>query len=147
VVGAVVLDWDGTGWDEEPFPWTSTLRSGSADATAVSCAPSSDRCVVVNGSGASVRSPGGGWSAEQQIDPGGELDAISCPTTSFCLAADAGGSVVTWDGSSWSAPTRVVPAPTQYPDLGTSVSCPTARFCMVLSGDGDYATYAAPSAP
>jgi hypothetical protein len=88
---------------------------------------------------------GQAWTSGGTIDPGGVLNAISCPTASFCLATDTGGRALTWNGSSWSSPRQVIPQAIQYPGSGTFVSCPTASFCMVMNGDGDYATYAAPA--
>jgi hypothetical protein len=144
VVGASVLDWNGSEWTREALPWTSTLVSGPTDPTAIAC-PSPTQCVIVNGTGVSIRTGSGGWSAEQSIDPHGGLDSVACPTTSFCLAADEDGSVVSWNGSAWSTPDQVLPAATEYPGLGSTVSCPNDQFCMVMNGDGDYTTYTGPS--
>jgi hypothetical protein len=141
VVGSAILDWNGSSWSQEQSPWTSTLATGSTDPTAIAC-PTTSWCAVVNGSGVSVRTDGGPWSAEQTIDPEGELDSISCPSASFCVAADQAGGVVSWNGSGWSAPVRVVPEASEYPGIATTVSCPSRSFCMVLNSDGDYATYA-----
>ena len=145
VVGATVLDWNGSTWSEESAPWTSSLVSGASDPTAISC-PTPGLCLVVNGSGFSLRSPGTGWSTEQTVDPHGGLDSLSCPTASFCMAADEGGSVTSWNGSTWSPPVQILPVATDYPGIGTFVSCPTSQFCMVMNSDGDYATYAGPGA-
>ena len=145
VVGANVLDWNGSTWSDEPAPWTSSLVSGASDPTAISC-PTPGQCLIVNGSGFSVRSPGTGWSTEQTVDPHGQLDSLSCPTTSFCMAADEGGWVITWNGSAWSSPVQILPGATDYPGIGTFVSCPSSQFCMVMNSDGDYATYAGPGA-
>jgi hypothetical protein len=139
VVGAAVLDWDGTTWSEEPTPWTVMPPAGP---TAMAC-PSTHLCAIVAGSNLWVRN-GQGWTSGGTIDPGGALNAISCPTASFCLATDTTGKALTWNGSSWSSPRQVVPPAIQYPDRGTFLSCPSASFCMVMNGDGDYATYAAP---
>jgi hypothetical protein len=138
VVGSSILEWNGSSWSQENPPWTSTLATGP---TAISC-PTTSWCAVVNGNGASVRTDGGPWSAEQTIDSEGELDSISCPSASFCVAADQAGGVVTWNGSEWSAPVRVIPEASEYPGIATTVSCPSSAFCMVLNSDGDYATYA-----
>jgi len=140
VVGATVLDWDGSTWAQESAPWTSSPTSGPSDPTALAC-PSATTCIIANGSSVSVRSAGSGWSPEETIDTRGGLDSISCPSASYCLAADTGGSVVAWNGTSWSAPRQVIPAAAEYPGLGTSVSCASPQFCMVMNGDGDYATY------
>ena len=82
--------------------------------------------------------------ALDDIDPGGGLDAISCPTSSFCLAADGEGREVTWNGSNWSAPVRVLPAETEYTGGDTSLSCPSADFCLVIDADGAYTTWSGP---
>ncbi len=145
VVGASVLDWNGSTWSEEAVPWTSSLVSGTSDPTAISC-PTPGQCLVVNGSGFALRSAGTGWSTEQTVDPHGGLDSLSCPTASFCVAADEGGSVLSWNGSTWSPPIQILPGATDYPGIGTFVSCPSAQFCMVMNSDGDYATYAGPGA-
>jgi hypothetical protein len=146
VIGAVVLDWNGSAWAEEPTPWTTAPASGIGAPSALAC-PSAGLCLVVNGSGYALRSGAGTWTPEQVIDPHGGLDALSCPTATFCVAADDDGFALQWDGSSWSAPVRVVPTATQYPGIGTVVSCPSTQFCMVMNSDGDYATYAAGGLP
>jgi hypothetical protein len=146
VVGATVLVWDGSTWAEQPSPWTGSLASGPSDPTAISC-PTSSVCFIVNGTGVSMGGPGGSWSSEATVDPGGGLDSISCPSTTFCLAADESGSVITWNGTSWTAPQQVIPSATEYPGTGTFVSCPSAQFCMVMNGDGDYATYSGSADP
>ena len=52
--------------------------------------PTTSLCAIVNGSGVSMGSRRAGHGPSRQtLDPGGELDAVSCPPTSFCLAADA----------------------------------------------------------
>ncbi len=103
--------------------------------------------LIVNGTGVSVGGPGGSWSSEADVDSSGGLDSISCPSTTFCLAADQGGSVIVWNGTTWSAPEPVIPAATEYPELGTFVSCPSAQFCMIMNGDGDYASYSGSAVP
>jgi hypothetical protein len=144
VVGATVLDWDGTAWTEEPAPWTSS-PAVSHQAAAVGC-PTASTCFIVGGPDVYVRTGGGSWSPGQDIDPGGLLDALSCPTATFCLAADTEGRVVTWDGTGWAPPVRVLPAVTAYTAGDTSVSCSGADFCMVLNPDGDYTTWSGPPA-
>lgn len=146
VVGASVLDWNGSAWTQEPNPWTASFTSGTSDPTAISC-PSVSECLIVNGTGSSARTGGRGWSPEQTIDPAGGLDSLSCASTSFCVAADEGGDVVTWNGTSWSSPTQVIPAASEYTGIGTTVSCPSTQFCMIINSDGDYATYSGTGAP
>ncbi len=141
VVGASVLDWDGTTWSEESTPWTAAPVAGPTD---VAC-PTTHLCAIVEGPSLWVHNGAAGWSGVGAIDPGGVLDAISCPAASFCLAADTAGKVLAWNGSSWSAPRQVIPPAVQYTGTGTSLSCPTAQFCMLMNGDGDYATYSAPT--
>ena len=146
VVGSSVLQWDGSTWTEEPSPWTSTLASGDSDPTAISC-PTSSVCAIANGTGVTMGSPGGMWSADGSVDPDGGLDSISCPSATFCLASDEGGAVTMWNGSTWTTPDQAIPAPSEYPGIGTFVSCPSAQFCMVMNSDGDYATYSASTGP
>ena len=140
VVGTAVLNWNGATWSKEVGPWTTSLAPGAVQPTAIGC-PTVNLCAIVNGTGLSARTTGRSWSAKQTIDPGGGLDAITCPTATFCMAADAGGSVMTWNGGTWSAPQPVLPAATQYTDIGTSLSCSSAQFCMMMNADGDYATF------
>jgi hypothetical protein len=135
VVGTSLLDWDGTTWTQAPSPW---VLGTDPHGAAVSCSTPT-LCASVSGPDLSYRN-GGGWSTPAAIDPGGVLDAVSCPTPSYCVAADTTGSVVTFDGSSWSAPVRVLPAPSEYAPLGTSVDCTPTHFCMVISADGEYTT-------
>ncbi len=137
VVGSSVIDWDGNTWSEEPAPWTSATVAGP---TAVAC-PTTRLCAIVDGPNLWVRNSTAGWSPSGSIDPGGVLDAITCPTATFCMAADSAGRVLTWDGSSWSAPRQVLPPAVEYAGNGTSLSCPTEAFCMLMNGDGDYAAY------
>ncbi len=142
VIGAAVLDWDGSGWAKEPSPWVSPATVGSGDS-AVAC-PTVSLCAIVHGTSVSVRTSGPGWAPPQVIDPAGGLDALSCPTATFCMAADASGNVLQWNGGPWSTPLKIVPSPTGYTGDGTTLSCPSAHFCMLLTGDGDYATYQGP---
>jgi len=139
MVGATVLDWDGSSWSTSDAPWAAGASSGD---TAVSCRVAGT-CVAVHGSSVSVRTPGSGWSAPRFIDGNGHLDAVTCPTLAMCMAADAYGNIVRLSGGSWTAPLKVVPTPVTYAGDGTSLSCPSDQFCMVLNGDGDYATWQA----
>jgi len=143
VVGTTVLDWNGAQWSQEPNPW---ILAADPHGVAVSCSTPT-LCAVVSGAYLSYRNGTGGWSTPRSIDPGGVLDSISCPLPTFCAASDSGGSVLTFNGSTWTAPVRVLPAPTEYVTLGTSVDCTEAPFCMVISGDGDYTTYDPTAAP
>ncbi|HEY4929340.1 MAG TPA: hypothetical protein VIH95_09335 [Acidimicrobiales bacterium] len=136
IVGGTDLDYDGTSWTAGPAPWPAS----TSGATAVSC-PEPGTCLAVQGSTASIRTPGSSWSLPRVIDANGQLDALSCPTTTFCMAADAYGNVVHLTGGSWSVPSKVVPTPVDYSADGTSVSCPTDQFCLVLNADGDYAIF------
>jgi hypothetical protein len=136
VVGTTVLDWNGTAWSQEPSPW---ILGTDPHGAAVSCSTPT-LCALVSGPDLSYRNGTGGWSTPTAIDPGAVLDAVSCPTPDYCVAADTTGSVLTFDGSTWSAPVRVLPAPSEYAVLGTSVDCTATRFCMVISGDGEYTT-------
>jgi hypothetical protein len=142
VVGTTVLDWDGTQWSEEPNPW---ILATDSHGVAVSCSTPT-LCAVVSGPYLSFRNGTGAWSTPRIVDAGGSLTAVSCPVPSYCVASDAGGSVITFDGTSWSAPVRVLPEPSEYGALGTSLDCTMAQFCMVISGDGDYTTHD-PSGP
>ncbi len=139
VVGATVINWDGSSWSRLPTPWPSP---GVVSGSALSC-PTATLCAIVSGSVVTYRNGGWStpWAAPQAVDPGGSLDSISCPTPAFCMAADTSGDVVSWNGSTWSPPVRVLPPPTTYPGIGTTVSCSSSRFCMVVNGDGDYATF------
>ena len=140
VVGTAVLDWNGASWSEEATPWASALAPGGAAPVAIAC-PTTDLCAIVNGDDIVVRNGDQAWTPRQTLDPGRQLDAISCPSRSFCVAADDTGAIMVWNGSTWTGPTPVIPAATQYPGIGVSVSCPSAQFCMIMNADGDYATY------
>jgi hypothetical protein len=140
VVGTAVLDWNGATWSEEATPWASALAPGGAAPVAIAC-PTTDLCAIVNGDDIVVRNGDKAWTPRQTLDPGRQLDAISCPSRSFCVAADDTGAIMLWNGSTWTGPTPVIPAATQYPGIGVSVSCPSAQFCMIMNADGDYATY------
>ncbi len=140
VVGTTVLDWNGSTWSAEPGPWATTLAPGAAVPVSIAC-PSVTLCAIVNGDAIVVRSAGKPWTPRQTLDPGRQLDGISCPTPSFCIAADDLGAVMLWNGSTWTGPQQVIPAATQYTAVGVSVSCPNPQFCMVMNADGDYATY------
>ena len=140
IVGTAVLDWNGTGWSEEANPWASSLAPGSDIPESIAC-PTTDLCAIVNGEDIVVRNGASGWTGRQVLDPGRQLDGISCATRAFCVAVDDTGAVMVWNGTTWSGPTQVLPAATVYPAGGVSVSCPRAQFCMVMNGDGDYATY------
>ncbi len=148
VVGTAVLHWNGLVWSQAALPWASSLAPGTAVPVSIAC-PTSDLCAIVNGEDIVVRSGGKPWTPRQVLDPGRQLDAISCPSRSFCVAADDTGAIMVWNGTRWAGPTQVVPAATQYPGIGVSVSCPSAQFCMVMNADGDYATFngSAPAPP
>ena len=137
MVGASVLDFDGTSWSVSDAPWTSGPTSGD---TAVSC-PMTRVCIAVHGFSVSVRLPGSAWSTPRAVDGNGSLDSVSCPTIATCTAADAYGNVIRSTGTTWTAPQKVIPTASSYGGDGTSVSCPSEQFCMVLNGDGDFATY------
>ena len=143
VVGSSVLRWNGATWSAETAPWATSLAPGTGVPVSIAC-PTVDLCAIVNGHDIVVRNAGGAWTPRQLLDPGRQLDAISCPTRSFCIAADDRGSVMLWNGSTWAGPQPVIPAATQYTGIGVSVSCPDDRFCMIMNADGDYATYSGP---
>jgi len=145
VVGTAVLDWNGLIWSQEAAPWATSLAPGSGVPVSIAC-PTTDLCAVVNGDDIVVRNGSRAWTPRQILDPGRQLDAISCPSRSFCVAVDDAGAIMLWDGTTWTGPTPVVPAATQYTGIGMSVSCPSAQFCMVMNADGDYATYRGPAA-
>ena len=140
VVGTAVLDWNGVAWSEEATPWTTSLAPGSGVPVSIAC-PTTNLCAIVNGDAIVVRDGNKPWTPRQTLDPGRQIDAISCPSRSFCVTVDDAGAIMLWNGTTWTGPTQVVPAANQYPGVGGSVSCPNAQFCMVMNADGDYATY------
>lgn len=97
-LGQVIL-YNGTQWSASvPIDPTNFLSS-------VSC-PDSGFCAAVdgllpegfstgNGSGEVITYNGINWSAPSNIDPGGILQSISCPTRHFCMAVDQAGRAVT----------------------------------------------------
>ncbi len=140
VVGTAVLDWNGVAWSEEATPWATTLAAGSGVPVSIAC-PTTTLCAIVNGDAIVVRNGNQPWTPRQTLDPGRQLDAISCSSRAFCVTVDQAGAIMLWNGTTWTGPTQVVPAASQYAAVGGSVSCPSAQFCMVMNADGDYATY------
>jgi hypothetical protein len=103
----------------------------------VSCgAPA--RCVVVDGSGAVVRTSGVAWTPPVRIDDAanfsnGGLIAVSCPTGTFCLAVDPAGTARRFDSHWGSAGTSRV-----HPQ---DVSCVSATWCAALDDGGHVSIY------
>ena len=113
VVGTTVLDWNGPVWSAEAAPWATALAPGAA--VPGHRLPDPTLCAIVNGDDIVVRDAGKAWTPRQVLDPGRQLDAISCPTRPFCIAADDQGAVMPWNGTSWTGPTQVVPAAIRVP--------------------------------
>src|ERR1700693_4863424 len=67
------------------------------------------------------------------VNPGGGVNAVSCPTSTFCVAVDRTGAVSSFNGTKWSPPQTV----DKYNDL-VAISCPTVSFCMATDTVGDY---------
>jgi hypothetical protein len=67
------------------------------------------------------------------VNPGGGVNAVSCPTSTFCVAVDRTGAVSSFNGTKWSPPQTV----DKSNDL-VAISCPTVSFCMATDTVGDY---------
>jgi hypothetical protein len=73
--------------------WSAPVQAASSGLTAVSCTQGA-ACVAVTNGGAVVQYLGwGSWRPQAVIDPGHQLEAVSCPTASYCLTADEHGFV------------------------------------------------------
>jgi hypothetical protein len=75
--------------------------------------------------------PGVTWSAPLSIDPGSQLNSVSCTSSSFCMAADGSGNVLAFNGTSWTSPLSIDPG-----NRLNSVSCTSSSFCMAADGSG-----------
>ncbi len=120
-------------------------RPAEPAGAAVSC-PEVTSCWLVSGQ-AAVEWSSGRWSSPQTIDPGGNLDAVSCPTATFCVAADRSGSVAIWNGTAWSSPRHVLPASDRVhgrPHLAFLPRCRSSAWCSTATATTRPSPAAAP---
>lgn len=91
-----------TGTWGKPAP----IATGSLPFDGISCAPSSTKCVAIEGNSA-VAYDGTKWGNPTAVANGQNLTSVSCASATFCLATDAAGSVYTFDGTTWKPDTTL----------------------------------------
>jgi hypothetical protein len=79
---AEALSYNGTSWSAP-----TTIESGFADLTGVSCATSSS-CFAIDDNGNAIGYSGGTWESPTTLNYGSQLYSVSCATATFCAAVD-----------------------------------------------------------
>jgi hypothetical protein len=130
--------------------WSGPQQNGLAmpqadirNWNALSCASSTFCAVVGQGGNESSEQgvvatySGGSWSGPLQLEPGGFLESVSCPSPTFCVATSDGGYAYTYSNGNWSSGQQL------DPNSGTlAVSCGSPTFCVAVSEkNGDAYTY------
>jgi hypothetical protein len=92
----------------------------------VSCA-SAAFCVAVGEIGNATVYNGSSWTGSAEIDPGGVLESVSCPTSSFCMAV-GGHNAVRYQEGMWGSPTVV-----DTEAWLRSVSCTSPGRCVAVA--------------
>ncbi len=102
---------------------------------AVSCLPSGEACVAAGGGYADAGAHGA-WAPARALDPGLDLDALSCADGESCLAVDEHGEAFasadpTRPGATWSS--------TPIAALGEldAVSCASNGLCLAAGKNGE----------
>jgi prevent-host-death family protein len=54
--------------------------------------------------GRAVSYDGSAWSTPANVDPGGDLESVSCPVAAFCAAVDSAGNAVVETAGTWRKP-------------------------------------------
>jgi hypothetical protein len=107
---------------------TTQLSTDTNEITAISCAPGTTTCAVLDDSGGAYLLQGETLGTRTQVSSPNAFDDVSCPTSAFCMAVDDLGEIYTFDGSSWS-PTVGIGDMTAR--SGRDVSCTSATFCVI----------------
>ena len=108
-----------------PAPISAT---GTLPVDGLSCAPTAELCVAIEGASAVVYD-GTAWSAPAQVADGGAvLTSVSCASATFCLATDNVGNGYTFDGTAWTSGLLIATSP----DHLSSASCASATDCGVI---------------
>jgi alpha-tubulin suppressor-like RCC1 family protein len=127
--------------------WSEPVGTGAdAPNTSVSCPGIDYLCLAsdTHGNVETSTNEGGSWETTS-VDPGNDLESISCAEdpSRFCAAVGTDNTLWTWDGNSWSE--------TDSQDGGmTAVSCETSNFhpgyttpafCVAVSSTGTEVSY------
>jgi hypothetical protein len=144
-VRALVMRWDGTGWDVETTP----SPEGATDSwlLGVSCSSASS-CTGVGayetGAGGTATLAlhwnGSNWAIQSTPNPGPRSDAqlydVSCPAATACMAVGyyrIGPTIValaaSWDGSEWTVRLPLTP---EGEGVFSDVSCATPSSCTAV---------------
>jgi hypothetical protein len=104
--------------------------------------------MAVDSNGNALEYVRGSWSQPKLADPGGDLDAVSCPTSSFCMTTD-GTVALSYSRGVWSSPTTIDPLSNNA--LGfkegnevSSISCPSSMDCVAVDNSGYEMRYEPP---
>jgi len=104
----------------------------------VSCGPGlcvlfGDASIVYTSTDPAASNPA--WQ-KASIDPGHNINGVSCPTRSLCVAVDAGGNVLTSTDPTAAAPQWTLAGVDGSTPL-EGVSCPTASLCVAIDHRGN----------
>jgi hypothetical protein len=124
---------------------TTQLSSDTDELSAISCAPGTTFCALMDDTGGAYTMSNGTVSARTSVTTGNAaFDAVSCATPTFCVAIDELGNTYTFTGSSWGSESQRGTLTSGL--TGLQVSCPSTGFCVAAvpaggaSLDEDYFT-------
>jgi hypothetical protein len=122
---------------------TTQLSSDTLELSAISCAPGTQFCALMDDTGGAYTMSGGTLSPRTAVSAPNAFDAVSCPISTFCMAIDEVGNTFDNTGSGWISKSAVVSIPGGNPRL--QVSCASAQFCIATfpgaGNDVDYDTW------
>jgi hypothetical protein len=110
--------------------------TNSSQLNAVSCAPGTRFCMVVDQNGGAVSYTDGKFGDPQKIDGDTAFESVSCVAGGFCMAIDHNDTVFKYSGGSWGSTGTPLTQPAGYSNV-TNVACVSSTFCVALaSGTG-----------
>jgi len=121
------------GYESKAWKGCSRLLAGLIMTAALLAACSSP--AANSGSGSLSNAASGSWSGPVEIDPHGQLSAVSCSSSASCVALDNTASF-TYSNSKWAT---AIP----FGNNGgmPSLSCPSSSFCLAVDESGNAFTY------
>jgi hypothetical protein len=124
---------------EDGGPLYETNPDPGAVLNAVSCAPGTRFCMVVDDHGSAVAYENGAFGSVENIDGTTELESVSCPTAGFCVAIDHDDGVFVYSDQVWSFRLALT-QPSGFTNV-TQVSCSSPTFCVALASSGSGERY------
>jgi hypothetical protein len=113
--------------DAAPSYEPSTDPDPGSALNAVSCAPSTDFCMFIDGSGGAFTYSNGSFGTRVDVSGAIALEAVSCATSTFCVAVDHNNAVYKFSGTSWDAGTPLSAAGFTN---NVNISCSSNAFCV-----------------